>query len=173
MYLKSALLDIMEPDWESQLCQYVGENKQNFLELMDCFFSTDSHLTQRATLIMLASVKDKPEWVAEQVPRLVKALDPDLPVSLKRNILRILQHQVIPELLWGHAADQCFNYLISTDEPVAIKAFSMTVIYNLSRQVPDLALELRLLIEDQYYLGSAGFKARGRKVLSQLQKDGY
>jgi len=49
----------------------------------------------------------------------------------------------------------------------------MTVIYNLTEQLPDLARELRLLIEDQYDLGSAGFKSRGKKVLKQLQKDGH
>ena len=49
----------------------------------------------------------------------------------------------------------------------------MTVLYNLTKKLPDLARELRLLIEEQYNLGSAGFKARGRHVLGQLKKDGH
>lgn len=173
MDLKTALLNIRDPRWESQLCQYVCEDKQHFRELMGCFYSGDLYPMHRATLIILACVKEKPEWIVEQIPRMVRTLNKGLPVSLKRNILRILQNETIPEPLWGHVADQCFNYLASSEEPVAIKVFAMTVIYNLTEQLPDLARELRLLIEDQYDLGSAGFKSRGKKVLKQLQKDGH
>jgi hypothetical protein len=78
------------------------------------------------------------------------------------NLLRILQYQTIPEAQWGHAADQCFTYLASSDEPVAV---------NLTKQLPGLARELRLMIEEQYPLGSAGFKARGRHILRKQDKD--
>ena len=173
MELKTELINIGDPQWETQVCQYVCGNRQHFDELVLHFFSSDFRGAHGATKILLACAKIKPEWLAEQVPNMVRTLSKDLPVWSKRNILRVIQYQSIPEELWGHTADQCFNYLASTDEPVAVKVFSMTVIYNLTKEVPDLARELRLLIEDQYPLGSAGFKARGRKVLNQLQKDGH
>jgi len=171
--LKSALQKPLSPTWENQLCHLVCKDKQRFFELIEIFYGNHSHLLQRSTLIILASNKLKPEWVDDQVPRMVNSLNKNLPTPLKRNILRILQYKAIPETLWGHAANQCFNYLESSNEPVAIKAFSMTVLYNLTMKLPDLARELRLLIEEQYNLGSAGFKARGRHVLRQLKKDGH
>ena len=173
MDLKTALLDNGNPQWQNHLCQYVCEDKLRFRQLMGYFYSGDTWLTQRSTLIILACAKEKPQWISGQIPQMVKILNRKLPISLKRNILRILQYQPIPEALWGHTADQCFNFLSSSREAVAVKAFSMTVIYNLTKQLPDLARELRLLIEEQYDLGSAGFKARGRRVLNQLQKDGH
>ena len=171
--LKSALLESTSPTWENELCHLVCEDEQRFFELIEVFYGNDSRLLQKSTLIILACNKLKPEWVDNQVPRMVKSLNKKLPTPLKRNILRVLQYKTIPETLWGHAADQCFNYLGSSEEPVAIKAFSMTVLYNLTLELPDLARELRLLIEEQYNLGSAGFKARGRHVLGQLKKDGH
>lgn len=171
--LKSALQEPTSPAWESDLCHLVCENEHRFLELIEVFYGNDSRLLQKSTLIILACNKVKPEWVDDQVPRMVNSLNKNIPTPLKRNILRILQYKTIPETLWGHAADQCFNYLESSKEPVAIKAFSMTVLYNLTKKLPDLARELRLLIEEQYNLGSAGFKARGRHVLGQLTKDGH
>ena len=170
--LKSALEEPASPTWESELCLLVCEDEHRFFDLIEVFYGNDSRLLQKSTLIILACNKVKPEWVDTQVPRMVKTLNKRLPTALKRNILRILQYKTIPETLWGHATDQCFNYLRSSDEPVAIKAFSMTVLYSLTKKLPDLARELSFLIEEQYNFSSAGFKARGRQVLGQLKKDG-
>ena len=104
---------------------------------------------------------------------MVKSLNPDLPVAYKRNLLRILQHHSIPESLWGHAADQCFGFLSDPAEPVAVKVFSMSVLYNLTHEIPELGRELKILIEDQFPYGSPGFKSRGGKILKALQKRGY
>lgn len=156
---------------DAHLIRYICEDKRHFSALMDCFFSGDFHLSHRASLVILALVKEKPIWIEEQVSRMVNTLDKGLPDWYKRNLLRILQYQTIPEAQWGHAVDQCFTYLGSSDEPVAIKVFAMTILYNLTKQLPDLARELRLMIEEQYPLGSAGFKARGRHILRKLDKD--
>ena len=171
MDLKDILLN--SEDWQNIAVSYVSASKPRFSQLMDCFYLGDFRLSHRATLIILQVIPTKPRWVAEQIPRMASTLKKELPDWYKRNLLRILQYQKIPEKQWGHVADQCFNYLASFDEPVAIKVFSMTVLYNLTRDLPDLAKELRFLIEEQYPLGSAGFKARGRKILSQLDKDGH
>jgi hypothetical protein len=171
--LKSVLAQERYPGWENDIAHYVCQHKSRFSLLMDLFYSADSCFSHRATLIILESARLKPEWVKEQVPKMGMSLSHDLPVWFRRSLLRILQFYRIPEGQWGHIASQCFDYLASADEPVAVKVFSMSVLYNLTRELPDLARELRLIIEDQYPLGSAGFKARARKVLMQLQKDGH
>ena len=171
MDLKDILLN--SKDWENTAARYVSDSKPRFSQLMDCFYHGDFRLSHRATLIILQVAPNKPRWLAEQIPVMARTLKKELPDWYKRNLLRILQYHKIPEQQWGHVADQCFNYLASVKEPVAVKVFSMTVLYNLTRDLPDLAKELRFLIEEQYPLGSAGFKARGRKVLKQLDKDGH
>jgi hypothetical protein len=65
--------------------------------------------------------------------------------------------------------DTCFA-LLDPKEPIAVRAFSMTVLGNLAAQHPDLKKELRLVIESQLPYGSAGFVARAKKVLKQLEK---
>ncbi|GJM29962.1 MAG: hypothetical protein DHS20C17_25970 [Cyclobacteriaceae bacterium] len=162
-----------KPEWEYHVGQYVCQHQSRFNQLIDYFYSGDALLSHRAALIILTANDLKPQWVEKQVPKLIKSLSPDTPVWFRRSILRILQYQQIPESLWGHAADQCFNYLSSGDQSVAVKVFSMTVLYNLTRRIPDLARELRLTIEAQYELGSAGYKARARKILKELARDGH
>lgn len=172
MNLKSALLNGTVPELEPGTSQYICANKAHFSQLMKYFFSGDFHLAHRATLYILEVFEKKTGWVEQWVPMMVNTLDETLPDWQKRNILRILQYQKIPAAQWGQAADQCLKYLASSEQPVAIKVFSMTVLYNLTKDLPDLARELRLHIEEQFPLGSAGFKARGRKVLQKLEKDG-
>eukprot|EP01031_Cornospumella_fuschlensis_P001081 gene1081-1357_t len=58
--------------------------------------------------------------------------------AIKRNTIRVLQTVEIPEELHGIAADICFQYLSNHEEAVAIKAFSMTVLFNLSKHYPEL-----------------------------------
>ena len=66
--------------------------------------------------------------------------------------------------------DICFNFLLSQDEPVAIRVFAMTVLGNIAQKWPELKNELRMAIEENMEFGSAGFKSRGKKELKRLKK---
>ncbi len=173
MCVKSKLLNGSGTVWENHTCDFVCASDENLEQLMACWFSKEASLSHKATLIILKTSKRKPNWLNLQIPRMVDYLEESLPDWQKRNILRVLQDQNIPESHWGIAADQCFKYLESAKSPVAVKVFSMTVLYRLTKVVPELARELRVLIEDQYALGSPGFRARGRRVLDHLTKDGH
>jgi hypothetical protein len=62
----------------------------------------------------------------------------------------------------------CFGFIESMTEKPAIKAFSLTVLFNLSVQYPDIRPELKAIIEDRWDYESAAFKSRGRKILKAL-----
>ena len=78
----------------------------------------------------------------------------------------------IPDDLLGITADICFSFLNSCQEPVAIRAHSMTILYNIVKKYPELKEELKVSIEDQIPYGSAGIKNRGNKILKALEKLG-
>ena len=88
--------------------------------------------------------------------------------AVPRNILRILQFVDIPRPLQGIVTNICFDFLISKEIPVAIKAFSMTVLANIAQKEPDLKNEIISTIQIMLPYGSAGIQSRGRKVLKQL-----
>ena len=77
----------------------------------------------------------------------------------------------IPENMWEDCLNHCFKYLESGDEPVAIKVFSMTILYNLSNKIPEIKNELKILIENQLPFSSAGYKSRGSKILKKLNME--
>ena len=103
-----------------------------------------------------------PKQIIPWLDLLVKNLFTEKEDAVKRNTIRALQFVEIPEELWGEAVEICFQFLMG-NEAIAIKVFSMTVLYNLSIKIPEISNELRVVIEDQIPYGSAGFKSRGEK----------
>jgi len=69
-----------------------------------------------------------------------------------------------PQLLFPY-----LGQLITTLEAIAIRVFSMTVCANITFKYPSLAQELIPVIEEHIPHGSAGFRARGAKLLKQLK----
>ncbi len=69
----------------------------------------------------------------------------------------------------GILADSCFSWLNDPASAIAIKAYSMELIYQLSEIYPELAIELVASINNNMESGSAGVKARGRMILKKLR----
>jgi hypothetical protein len=70
----------------------------------------------------------------------------------------------IPEKFHGEVMEICFKYVESSTEAVAVKAFSLTVLNNLSKQYPEILPEVRLLIEEQWLYQTAAFRSRSKKL---------
>ena len=112
-----------------------------------------------------------PEIILPWIAKLVKsASDPNAPGAVQRNVVRVLQYVDIPRVHQGRIADLCFSFLQNPKIPIAVKAFSMTVLANIAAREPDLKHELSLVIEQMLPYGSSGLQSRGKKVLKQLSK---
>jgi hypothetical protein len=62
-----------------------------------------------------------------------------------------------------------FDYMI-TEQKVAVKAYSMHTLYLLGREHDWIHPELAMILERDFNLGSAAFKARARHLLKKLKK---
>lgn len=152
-----------------KIARYVSVSRQRMAELMDIFFNGPYRMNQKASWPMNIVADRHPEMLRPYLKEMIDNLENDLHDTVRRNTVRVLQFIDIPGELLGKAADKCFQYLGSNDEPVGVKVFSMTVLFNICLREPGLANELKLLIEDQIDTGSAGFKSRGRKILTKLE----
>jgi hypothetical protein len=147
----------------------INGNEDLFAELMKLFFSEEARICQRAAWVMSHCVQHHPWQVIPYLEKMVNNLYREVGDATKRNTVRVMQYVDIPEKIWGETMEICFRFLTG-NEAVAIKAFSMTVLYNLSLKVPEINNELKVIIEDQMPYGSAGFKSRGKKILALLAK---
>jgi hypothetical protein len=62
-----------------------------------------------------------------------------------------------------------FDWLIS-DQKVAVKAYSMEQLYLFGKNIDWVHEELQLIIEQNIIRESCGYKARGKKILSWINK---
>ncbi len=155
-----------------KIANFILENPSHFDELMQCFFSNDFRLSHWASNVMNLCVEKDHHFILPYLDKIVSGLQMPTPHdAMKRNSLRVLQLFPIPEQYMGDIADLCFQYLQSAKEPIAIRVFSMTVLYNISKVYPEIKPELALIIEDMLPYGSPGIKSRGNKILKQLKRD--
>lgn len=171
MILEDYIRNTLYKENVSVVVNYIGKDTKRFAHLMELFFSDDNRLAQRAAWVMSHSVEKQPQLVNPYIEKLVKHLYKSHEDAIKRNSLRILQYIDIPEPLWGETLEKCFEYLESNNEAIAIRAFSMTVVYNISQHIPEIKPELKGLIEEIIVFGSAGLKSRGNKILKKLAKE--
>ena len=170
MNIKKEILKGHSKERALLIANYVGAKQDRFTELIQLFFESPYRLIQRVTWPIELCLKKHPKLIDPHLGNMVKRLKSPVPVALKRNTLRLWQYLDIPKPLKGNVADICFGLLSGTKESIAVKVFSMTVLANLTKEIPELCRELKLLLEGQYPYGSAGFKSRTRKVIQTLKK---
>lgn len=173
MDIRAALVQEHSKKQTQIISAYIGADQERFDELMDLFLNDKEwRITQRAAWSVSYCIDKYLFLVQPHLPKLVAFLRKEgVHVAVKRNITRTLAKIELPEELMGLAADACFSFLADPKEAVAVKAFSMEVLYQLCKKEPDLAHELIPLIEDNMeHNGTPGILSKGRKILKQLAK---
>jgi hypothetical protein len=152
-----------------KVANYACSSAARFRQLMDCFMDPDYRLSQRAAWSMSWAARQHPAMVLPYLPAIVQQMQrPDVPDAVKRNAVRILEAIDIPEELHGEVMNACFSFIEDPATAVAIKAFSLTTLFNLSKKYPDIRSEIKIIIEANWENESAAFKSRGRKILAML-----
>ncbi len=159
-----------------KVIDYIGEDQQKFGELMDCFFmqTKDYRVPQRAAHVVSLTFDKRPELLIPYIPKLIQELTrKTLRNSLKRNILRILQFCEIDEKDRGIVYDRTFELMSNPQEEIAVRAFSMTVLYKISQFYPELKPELKsaILYVLEEPCSSPGVRSRGNNLLKKLNQE--
>ncbi|MGQ0737786.1 MAG: hypothetical protein ACT4OJ_01885 [Bacteroidota bacterium] len=158
----------------SRIVKWIGNNQQRFDELFRFFLSDEYRVVQRAAWPLSYAAISHPQLIQKHFSRLLKNLSKKrLHDAVKRNTVRLLQDMDIPEKFHGEVMNICFDYIISPAEKPAVKAFSLTLLQNLSKKYPKIRQELKTIIEERWDYESAAFKSRAKKILSELQAFPY
>ena len=171
MDIRAALLEEHSKKQMLKIVKYIGNNQDHFDELIHLMLTDEYRVVQRAAWAIHHATEGQPQLAKPHLKTMVKNLgNLKLHNAVKRNTLRILAEVDLPKSLQGIMAEHGFRILDDPKEPIAARVFAMTVLYNICQQEPELAPELIMVIEDHLPHGSAGFKARGKKILNGLRK---
>ncbi|MEM7104034.1 MAG: hypothetical protein AAF502_12935 [Bacteroidota bacterium] len=171
MDIKTALLEEHSKDQIMKIVKFVEENDSRLAELMDIFFNGNFLEGQRAAWAVMHYASRNKNSMLPYVAQMLKNLEkPKLHDAVIRTTVRVWSETDLPENFLGEIFELCFNYLNNPKEKVAVRVFSMSVLFNIVKKEPELAEELRLVIEDHLPHGTAGFKSRGKRILKSLAK---
>ncbi len=164
----NGMMSLQEAEW---VAASAGENPVLFRKLLDYSFSSGMKLAFRASWALSKVIDKHPDLILPHLDRLIESLDSLDNESTQRSFLRILSMSdltLVTQKHQGILADHCFRALNSGFSAIAIKAYSMEVIYRLVVIYPELAHELAASINLLQGEGSAGIKARGSTILRKL-----
>jgi hypothetical protein len=152
-----------------KIADYVGSNAKRFEALIEVYLAGPYRVTQRAAWPLSLCVESHPSLIG---PHLKKVLDylkkPGIHDAVKRNTMRLLQFVTIPRRNHDQVVNLCFDYLLRKQEPVAVKAFAMTVLSKIVEDKPELQRELKIILEDQLPFASPAFRVRAVKIIREL-----
>jgi len=112
----------------------------------------------------------KKDDLQHYLPDIIERLPNEVSDGNKRHFSKIISFSDVNNMINGDFINTCFNWLMSENIPVAVKAHCMQILYNVCKEYPDLKGELIEVIESQIDNNSAGFKSRGRKIINALNK---
>lgn len=154
-----------------RIVAWAGNDQKRFDELFSIFTSNEYRLVQLSAWPVSYCVQAHPQLIKKHFAKLIENVQkPDAHGAVKRNTVRLLQHVAIPEKYQGEIMNLCFEFIQSHTEKVAVKAFALTVLENLSKKYSEIIPEVRLIIEEQAPHETAAFKSRALRFIKNTSK---
>lgn len=154
-----------------RIVDHIGNDKGRFASLMKLFLRGPYRLTQRAAWPLSICIEKYPELINPWYSKLLNKLEePGTHNAVTRNIVRTLQFVKIPKRHQGRVMSICFDQIADPQAAAAVKAFSIGILQNMVKEYPEIAGELRTIIEERWDQETPAFHSRGRKLLNFLKK---
>ena len=151
---------------------WIGNDRKKFAELMNLFFRGEYRLSQRAAWPMSEVVLRYPNLIQPYLKKLIQLLnDATQHSAVVRNIVRLLQAVEVPKPLHGQLMTACFQFIESNETPVAIKAYALTVLDNLSKLYPEIIPEIQLIVKERLPHETAAFRMRAKPFLREDERE--
>lgn len=146
-------------------------------------FTIDDPISSKACWVLEFTIKEKLSYLFDYLDQFtdnIKHLDLDSSVRPIAKICELLivsyssevkneTKKVLTSEHLERMTTACFDWLIGNYK-VATKAYSMTSLFLLGQKFDWIHPELKLVLEQNYATGSAGYKARARKTLEKINK---
>ena len=154
----------------TKIVNWIGSNQQRFDELVKLFlYDKEYRVIQRAGWPLSEVVMKHPLLIKKHLGKILNYVNTTgLHNAVKRNSIRLLQNLKIPRKFHGQVMNLCFDYILDPTEKIAVKAFSLTVLRNLSQLYPEIKQELKTIIEDRWEFETAAFHSRAKKILKEI-----
>lgn len=147
------------------------KNKRLMTQLLHTAFTEKHPMSTRAANTLEIIDHKRPDLIRPLYNKIINAFPSFSVDGQKRCLLKIFTRHVneLDEELLGLLLNVCFNFLSSSSESVGVKAYSMMILFDISKREPDIKNELAVIIQNQFEESSKAFQSLGRKILKKLR----
>lgn len=154
-----------------KVADIIGGDPDKFAIAWEIFCSEEPPLPQRMAWSLDVLFERHPSHAARYAATIVDRI-PFMkhPAELRMATKVLARTPIRPDLII-QLLDPMLGFLMDPQVPIAIRAYAMTLLYEISQIEKELKFELRLVIEEQMDEGSAGIRSRGKKILKKLNAE--
>lgn len=169
--LKAMVYRMMGSSEVGWIASSAASNPVLFRKLIDFTGDKDPRIVFRSSWALTKVCDTNPSLFNNYLPVIVHKLIASSNESAKRSFLKILTltgSASLNETDRGQLAELCFSLLRTKESAIAVKAYSMDVLYEISQDYPDMVHELASVLSLIPDDGSAGIKSKSRSLLKKL-----
>ena len=158
------------------------DNPELTTKLLDILFMVDDKLSPRAAWVFEFACSANIKIIIPHLDTFTEQLHKVHLDSAVRPVAKICEliaktydvktniylKNILSEAHKERIIETCFDYMIN-DEKVAAKAYGMVTLFLLGKEYDWVHPELKLILERDFHIQSAAFKARARHILKKLK----
>ncbi len=164
MELTTALREEHSRAQTERIVNWIGGRVDRMAKLVELVCHGEPLLQQRGAWALGHAGR---RWPSLMEPHMGEMLDvcetPGVHAAVRRNIFRILEEAPIPPQHEERLLQAAFGAVGLDGEPVAIKAYCLTILNRLTAGNPELQREIKLLVEERIPLESDAFASRAKR----------
>ncbi len=154
----------------------VGNDAKLFKEVLELAYQQTPPVCMRAARVADLCCERNPELIRPYLVKMVKDLPGLQDMAVKRVFMHILiRHSwVEDEEAMAKLVDTLFKWLLDDAQAVAIKAYAMAILENITKVLPDLKGEMIVVLEETIpFWDSFALQSGGRRLVKRLRKSNY
>jgi len=162
-----------------KLAARVLSHPQDVEEVLRLAFSTREANHHKACWVLELVLEEKIEWLNRHLEVFTQKLALFSDPRGRRSISKICLFTVTRNLKTpgflapeqeSRITEACFDWIIDPSEKVANKAYSIRALYLIGTKHPWILKDLQPILENEFSLHSAAYKAVAREVLPKIKK---
>lgn len=170
-------LDSLLPDTlrrtADMAAEFVVEHPEVFRDMLDASLAQQYPMAMRASRVVYLCAVAEPGLVRPYLKEMLDVLPGLHDASVIRNFLHTMDDFIpeLPEDQLGGLLRLCFDYVEDTSRTIAIRTYSLKLLYIISKRVPELKPELISIIHYNLPEATPAFYAQATKILARLEKE--
>jgi hypothetical protein len=160
-------------DWENTetVFDYFNKHTGDFPNLLTVALDESDPTNWRAAWLVDKLNDRHPKLIAAHIDRILEASFSTENQSKLRHFLKLISLHPITKHSAGKLFDRSLTIFTSPGYAIAIRVHALQILYELSKEEPELKRELILTITQELELHpSAGIVSRGQKILNKLRQ---